>query len=324
MEKARGESNLSRAVRRLPYKAARLSEHLRRRGAGVTLTTKPWTAQQCDAAVARGAHKSAYMDRAFDFDEMRDFCEQGYWIVLPYAAVRNWENLRVSPIGAVPQRDRRPRLIVDYSFSDLNAETLKLAPAEAMQFGRALQRVLKHILDADPRFGPVYLAKIDIADGFYRVWVQFRDVPKLGVVQPTSHGEPPLLAFPLTLPMRWVELPPYFTVLTETACNVANARLRRRAAATTQHRLETVAATPPPENNAVDAALHSERIRSFGRLRSHKRCSEGRPPTAYVDVYVDDLLLLAQTAPQQARVMRTTLEAIDEIFRPLAAHDPAH
>jgi hypothetical protein len=264
------------------------------------------------------------MDRAFDFDEMRDFCEQGYWIVLPYAAVRNWENLRVSPIGAVPQRDRRPRLIVDYSFSDLNAETLKLAPAEAMQFGRALQRVLKHILDADPRFGPVYLAKIDIADGFYRVWVQFRDVPKLGVVQPTSHGEPPLLAFPLTLPMRWVELPPYFTVLTETACNVANARLRRRAAATTQHRLETVAATPPPENNAVDAALHSERIRSFGRLRSHKRCSEGRPPTAYVDVYVDDLLLLAQTAPQQARVMRTTLEAIDEIFRPLAAHDPAH
>ncbi|KAI2491969.1 hypothetical protein MHU86_22589 [Fragilaria crotonensis] len=33
---------------------------------------------------------------------------------------------------------------------------------------------------------------------------------------------------------------------------------------------------------------------------------------------------MAQTAPQQTRVMRTTLEAIDHVFRPLAPHDPAH
>ena len=33
---------------------------------------------------------------------------------------------------------------------------------------------------------------------------------------------------------------------------------------------------------------------------------------------------MAQTAPQRTRVMRTTLEAIDHVFRPLAPHDPAH
>ena len=291
VDKARGESNLARAVRQFPHKAARLLDHLRRRGAGVTLVTRPWTTQQRDAAVTRGAHKSAHLDRSFVFEEMSDFCKQGYWIVLPYSAVRHWDNLRVSPIGAVPQRDRRPRLIVDYSFSDLNAETLQLAPAEAMQFGQALQRVLKSILEADPRYGPVHLAKIDIADGFYRVWVQFKDVPKLGVLLPTSPGEAPLIAFPLTLPMGWVESPPYFTVLTETACDLANARLRRRAAAATPHRLETVASTPPSDEATAGNPLHKERTRSFGRLRSHKRCSEGRPPTAYVDVYVDDFLL---------------------------------
>lgn len=188
MDDVRGEPNLARSVRLLPHKAARLLEHLRLRGAGVTLTTKPWSLSQRDDAVARGSHKSAHMDRAFVFDELRDFCEQGYWIALPYSAVRNWNSVRVSPIGAVPQRDRRPRLIVDYSFSELNAETLQLAPAEAMQFGRALNRVLKRIVAADPRYGPVHLAKIDIADGFYRVWVQFNDVPKLGVVLPTSPG----------------------------------------------------------------------------------------------------------------------------------------
>jgi hypothetical protein len=174
VNRARGESNIARQVRRLPHKAARLLEHLRRRGAGVTTVAEPWTPKRRDEAVARGAHKSAHMDRAFVFDELTDFCKQGYWIVLPYSEVREWRMLRISPIGAVPQRDRRPRLIVDYSFSDLNAETLQLAPTEAMQFGRALQRVFKHIVEADPRYGPVHLAKIDIADGCnagtYRSW----------------------------------------------------------------------------------------------------------------------------------------------------------
>ena len=100
-----------------------------------------------------------------------------------------------------------------------------------MQFGRALQRVLANVVQADPRYGPVFLSKIDIADGFYRVWLRLSDIPKLGVVLPTSPGQPlpPLIAFPLALPMGWVESPPYFTVLTETACDLANTRLRARS-----------------------------------------------------------------------------------------------
>jgi hypothetical protein len=39
-------------------------------------------------------------------------------------------------------------------------------PHEAMQFGRALERLLFHIRHANPRYGPVYLNKIDISDGF--------------------------------------------------------------------------------------------------------------------------------------------------------------
>ncbi len=106
---------------------------------------------------------------------------------------------------------------------------------------------------------------------------------------PTSPGTPPLIAFPLTLPMGWVESPPYFTALTETACDLANARLRQRMAYDTPHRLEAIAATPPPGDPAAsDTAPHAERTRLGGRLRSHQRCSEGRPPVAKVDVYVDD------------------------------------
>jgi hypothetical protein len=57
-------------------------------------------------------------------------------------------------------------LIVDYTYSGVNPDTFKMAPPEAMQFGRALQRVMHTIVNADPRFGPVKLGKIDISDGF--------------------------------------------------------------------------------------------------------------------------------------------------------------
>lgn len=45
---------------------------------------------------------------------------------------------------------------------------------------------------------------------------------------------------------------------------------------------------------------------------------------AAVDVYVDDFLLMAQTAHQQRKVLRAALQAVDAVFRPLDATDPAH
>ena len=247
VEKARGPSNLTAGVSCLPQKARRLLAHLRRQGASVVTSTAPWGPTRCDDSMRRGPHKSAQDERAFVCEEILDFCHQGYWAVMPYSAVRQWKNLRISPLGVVPQRDRRPRLIVDYSFSGVNADTVPLAPKDSMQFGRALQRVLAKIVHADPRFGPVHLAKIDIADGFYRVWLQWADIPKLGVALPTAPGKLALVAFPLALPMGWVESPPYFTSLTETACDLANIALCTNASASahsTVHRLEEVASTP--------------------------------------------------------------------------------
>ena len=117
-------------------------------------------------------------ERDFVYAEMTEFCNQGYWLVLPYSAVQHLPNLRILPLGVVPQRNRRPRLIVDFTFSGVNQDTVPLAPREAMQFGRALQRVCRKIVRANPRYGPVHMTKIDIADGFYRVWVQHAVIPK--------------------------------------------------------------------------------------------------------------------------------------------------
>jgi hypothetical protein len=54
--------------------------------------------------------------------------------------------LRLSPLGVLPQRDRRPRSIIDYSFYHINDDTVLMAPPEAMQFGKALWRILSAIV----------------------------------------------------------------------------------------------------------------------------------------------------------------------------------
>ena len=201
---------------------------------------------------------------------------------------------------------------MDYTFSGVNEETVKLAPPEAMQFGRTLHRLLQRIAHAEPSYGPVYLGKIDIADGFYCVSLQPHDLPRLGVILPTTTGEP-LVALPLTLPMGWVESPPYFTAVTETACDLVNDTLHVLPTTPLSHPPESLALTPPPSKTTP--AEWPPRLASQGSAKPHP------PPLAYADVYVDDFILAAQTKRHRRRVLRAALHSIDSVLRPLVSDD---
>ena len=311
----RGVSDIASGAASLPHKAARLLGHLRRRGAGVPLHTGPWGMDRLRLAAQRGSHRSAKDEVEFVCLEMMEFCEQGFWTVLPLQAALRLPHLRLSPLGVVPQRNRRSRLIVDYTYSGVNDETARLAPPEAMQFGKALKRVLSKLVHADPSYGPALLGKIDIADGFYRIGIQPRDIPRLGVILP-SDGAEPLVALPLSLPMGWVESPPYFTAVTETACDLMNTSLRH-GETLPPHPLESLAATPP----SATTSPTGEKVPRLARMGSTMPRS---PPLAYGDVYVDDFILAAQTKRHQTRVMRAALHSIDQVLRPLSAADGPH
>jgi hypothetical protein len=131
----------------------------------------------------------------FFCDEFVDMIQNGQWVLFPAQLVLDEKNLQISPLGIVPQRDRRPCTICDYSLFLVNLDTIHLALAESMQFGRALWRILQQVNDADPRLEPVHLSKIDIADGFYRIWINADDIPKLGIFFPTKGGNEPMNGF---------------------------------------------------------------------------------------------------------------------------------
>lgn len=323
----RGQSDLSLTVDHLRHPARSHLRHLRRRGARVPMATAPWSEERITATLARGPHQSAHDHADFLGEELVEFILKGQWIVLPYSVVRSLprrvqRQLRISPMGVVPQRERRPRVIVDYSFSGVNEETVKLAPREAMQFGKALERILRQIVEASPEYGPTYLLKIDISDGFYRIWLNEGDIPTLAVSLPPLHGDTLLVALPLVLPMGWTESPPYFTTATETVADLANRRLQNRWAPPA-HRLDRLAETPPPKpldgSGQVDSSAATTRPTNIPHRKHHPR------PAASVDVFVDDFIGLCQG--QQSRrqqVRRVLLHSLDDVFRPLQPSDNPH
>ena len=85
---------------------------------------------------------------------------------------------------------------MDHSFCGISAETVQLAPGEAMQFGRALERTLQKIRHMDPHHGPVCSSKVDLADGFYQFGLALSGISKLGIAFPTCGDEEQLIAFP--------------------------------------------------------------------------------------------------------------------------------
>ncbi|KAL3822916.1 hypothetical protein ACHAXA_010699 [Cyclostephanos tholiformis] len=247
---------------------------------------------------------------------------KGQWIVLLYSAVRHLPGLRISPPGVIPQRDRRPHWIVDYSWWDVNDDTLPLAATEAMQFGHALDRILREILLANPAFGPVHLLKLDISDGFYCIALNIDDIPKLGMAFPTANNADPLVALPLVLPMGWKNSPPIFSTATETIADIANARITAFAPPMPHHldnMAELIASSPPALGGSTVPTLRVSRDPSLPSLPT---------PLAYVDVYMDDFVGAAQCSPagsrdidNRRRVRRLLLQTVDDIFRPLSRDD---
>jgi hypothetical protein len=187
---------------------------------------------------------------------------------------------------------------------------------------------LRHVKSANPHHSTIYLSKIDIADGFYRIadgfyriWVRASDVPKLGVLFPAASGEEYLVGFPLALPMGWTESPTIFTAATETVANMTNTRLRSGDRLPAHH-LEMISETPAPPAPRPPNSTPSLIPPSLPTRSCHPDAPHYSPPLALWDVYVDDFLGLVQGGRRtRLRVKRALLHSLDQVMRPLDSAD---
>ena len=165
--------------------------------------TEKWLEEERQAALKRRPHQSTTEHAPFLREEFASMVEKGQWFVLPYSVAKRLPGLRLIPPGVKVERDRRPRWLGDYSYFKTNAETLPVACLSAMQYGRALDRLLREIVYADLDLGYVYLLKANVSNGFYRIGLRPEDAPKLGLIFHIGADEEPMVAIPLTLPMGW-------------------------------------------------------------------------------------------------------------------------
>ena len=263
-----------------------------------------------------------------------------------------------------------------------------------MQFGKALDRTIQKVADANPQYGTVNLSKYDLADAFMRVGLSPSMIHHLAVAVPmTSPNNGPLIAVPMVLPTGWIESPPTFCKVTETIADLTNAKIAQGYTPALYHRHEAVAytmpetptmteclqdspdphtdtgdacdtfITPTPTTNTTSLPYSPNRSTGMGdagttsidtlpqsaeevvlhptttssaiclgiaqlslpttrhfkpqssRASSHHT---GGPLLEYVDVFMDDFILLTQgPLARQQQVRQILLECLDSVIRPL-------
>jgi len=306
----RGRSYLSSGLEGIDHPAIPLLRRWRDHGVPVLTSDLPWSTETKDLCIRRGCHQSAVQHNQFLREEMAEFIENGFWTVLPYRQVRSLPSLMLSPAAVKEERERKPRILCDHSWNPVNEKTLPHAPPEAMQFGGTLQRILRRIRHADPKYGPVYLSKFDIKDGFYRLFLAANDCPRLSIILPLYPEEEQLVAIPLACTMGWTQSPPSFCTMSETVTDLINARLR------------TKPALPVPSHRLSSLAASHDDVASWARVREpqtagsrHLSNTAYKLPITHADVFVDDFILLGQGGPTRLTWMRDhLLHAVDDIL----------
>ena len=144
------------------------------------------TDDEITRAIIYGAHSSVTKETTFVRKELQEQAQAGHIALFPLRAVRHLHKLWLSPLAAIPQRRRKPRLIYDFYWSGLNKAVTQVAHKEKMRFGKALYRVIDCILTAPPKLGPTFINKVDLADAYMRIWVRLEDIPSVAILVPKS------------------------------------------------------------------------------------------------------------------------------------------
>lgn len=152
----KSKGDLQPSVQDITHPAAQLLKTLQHQGASVIMNTPQWTATRKQETLNRGPHHSAVEHSEFVREEFVDMIRKQFWTVLPATTVLNHPDLRLSPLGVVPQNERRPRIICDYSFYGINDESNPTGPGEAMRFGRALRRIITRSPEQTQNLGQSY------------------------------------------------------------------------------------------------------------------------------------------------------------------------
>jgi hypothetical protein len=99
-------SDINQTIRNIHHPAAPYLHRLAQHGVPAPLRAQPWTARQKQRAFKRGLHISAaHYYQHFLHEDMADYIDKRFWVVLPYHSVKDFPHLKLAPCSVVPQRN---------------------------------------------------------------------------------------------------------------------------------------------------------------------------------------------------------------------------
>ena len=279
-----------------------------------TMTGRPWTLDEMEAAIARGPHKSAMTPEAMNHfaSEVAEKVKAGQARTVLWEDIRHDPppQLKISPIAAVPHNSKPYRSILDLAFAlklkcgntipSVNDATTKLAPQAAVdQLGHSLSRLI-HAFGEAGADDKIFMAKWDVKDGFWRLDCAEGEEYNFAYVLPQPAGEPPVLVIPTSLQMGWIESPAYFCTASETGRDVATMYAQTPMGELPRHKFEHYTMGSSEVN---DLPLVTRDNSNFRFL---------------VEVFVDDFMSLAIATSQEqlSHVGTSTMMGIHDVFPP--------
>jgi hypothetical protein len=187
-------------------------------------TGHSWSKDNMQEAINRGPHQSALAEEAIAHfkAEVDKKVKMGQAKVVAWDSIKDDppENLKISPIAAIPHKSKQFRSILDLLFHlqlkqggvlpSVNSTTVKTAPTGAIdQLGHSLSRIIHGFAEIDDD-AVIFMAKWDIKDGFWRLNIGTGAEYNFAYVMPRPPGTPTLLVVPTSLQMGWIESPPFF------------------------------------------------------------------------------------------------------------------
>ena len=275
-----------------------------------------WSREMIEVALQRGPHPSAKTPDAIQlfkediaYQVNGGFCD----VILASELMKNPPaNLKVSPVAAVPQANRRPRIILDLSFpvrrqtdkrkmgpvmvDSVNQTTTSWSPQTPVKLiGTVLTELFEFMAQA-PIGSDILLGKVDLSDGFWRMIVKPEHRWNFCYVLPQDDKFPMRIVVPHALQMGWQESPSYFCTATETGRDVI------------QWLVDTDIPLPqhPMEAHVVPDKMGQQHESTLAKPWQ-------------VSVYVDDYILAVLSTVGirfVRRIARATLYGIHSIFPP--------
>ena len=158
-----------------------------------------------------------------------------------------------------------------------------------------------HAFAVAPPSEPIYMAKWDIKDGFWRLDCAPNHEWSFAYVLPHNGGGP-ILVVPSALQMGWIESPAYFCAASETARDVA----------------ETYADTPLGSIPVHPFIADTQISPSFMILPPTDTTRQADPWTYMIEVYMDDFIGLARarSAEHLNHLATAVMTGIHDVFPP--------